>query len=58
MTDVRGALEAQGLGWTLWDYSDIFGITDAAPVPPRGSLRKIEPAALQALGLDAATARR
>ena len=58
MTDVRGALEAQGLGWTLWDYSDIFGITDAAPVPPRGSLRKIEPAALQALGLHAAAARR
>ncbi len=51
MADVRQALVANGIGWTLWDYSDIFGITSNAGQTVRKAPRRIEPAALQALGL-------
>ena len=53
VADVRSALEANAIGWTLWDYSDIFGITAVSALPaPRGGSRSIERAALQALGLQ------
>lgn len=48
--DVRRALEGQGLGWTLWDYTHIFGITAESSQAGRRGARRLEPAALQALG--------
>jgi endoglucanase len=48
--DVRRALEAEGIGWSLWDYTDIFGITTESNLPNRRGARRIELAALQALG--------
>jgi endoglucanase len=27
ISDTRKALEANGIGWDLWDYTDLFGIT-------------------------------
>lgn len=64
IADTRRVLEANGIAWTLWDYTDAFGIvtlegdTRTDPVdgsirltdPARG-MRDFEPAALQALGL-------
>jgi endoglucanase len=60
--DARTALEANGIGWSLWDYADIFGITDTvgpamtqtatSERPPAASdqaRRVFQPAALQAL---------
>ena len=64
IADARAALDADNIGWELWDYADLFGI--AAPVgatstdPVDGSVRLVdpehssrvfEPAALTALGL-------
>jgi endoglucanase len=49
--DVRRALETEGIGWALWDYTDIFGITAESNLPGRKGARRIEPEALQALGL-------
>jgi len=65
IADVRKALEADGIGWELWDYTDIFGIArlvgeTTPPDPVDGSIRLadpekgsrlIEPAAMTALGL-------
>lgn len=63
IADVRQALERHGIGWSVWDYADLFGIAraegvvdylaDGAIVPrdrtdPR---RAFDPAALAALGL-------
>ena len=64
INDARAAMDADHIGWELWDYADLFGI--AAPVgetstdpidgsvrledPQKGS-RVFEPAALSALGL-------
>ncbi len=48
--DVRRSLEALGIGWTLWDYGHIFGITDQAGTSPTVASRRIEPQALSALG--------
>jgi endoglucanase len=51
IADVRHALEGEGIGWTLWDYTDIFGITaESARLQTRGP-RHIEPEALVALGM-------
>ena len=50
--DVRRSLEAERIGWTLWDYTDIFGITAESNQPGRRGARRIEPEALQALGLS------
>lgn len=60
--DVRRALEEAGVGWDVWDYSDLFGIvqlvgaTRSDPVDgsvrfidPAQGLRKIEGAAIEAL---------
>ncbi len=49
--DVREALEAEGIGWTLWDYTDIFGITAESALQGRTGMRTIDSGALQALGL-------
>lgn len=62
--DVRKALEAAGIGWTVWDYADLFaitepiGATDTDPVDQSVRLRdpahgehRLEPPALAALGL-------
>jgi hypothetical protein len=60
--DTRKALEAAGIGWTLWDYTDQFGVTqltgDTVVEPADGSVhladpnsgtRDFEPEALDAL---------
>jgi endoglucanase len=42
--DVRTALEANGMGWTLWDYSGNFGVVtkkDGRNVPDEISLRAL-----------------
>jgi aryl-phospho-beta-D-glucosidase BglC (GH1 family) len=45
--DVRTALEADGIGWTMWDYRGSFGLVskkDGEPAQP-------DPATVEALGL-------
>jgi endoglucanase len=46
--DARRALEAHGIGWTLWDYADAFGITtlsgDTYVEPSDGTVRLSDPA--------------
>jgi hypothetical protein len=45
--DVRTALEADGIGWAMWDYHGDFGIVpdkQAKPAQP-------DPATVEALGL-------
>jgi hypothetical protein len=45
--DVRTALEADGVGWAMWDYHGGFGVVDrkdGTPVQP-------DPATVEALGL-------
>ncbi len=64
IADVRVALERQHIGWELWDYTDLFGITRLVgetridPVDksvrlsnPEEGNRVLEPEALAALGL-------
>ncbi|MGB4100931.1 MAG: cellulase family glycosylhydrolase [Alphaproteobacteria bacterium] len=64
ISDTRRALERFGIGWELWDYSDLAGIavpvgeTSTDPVDgsvrlihPAKSYRRIEREALPALGL-------
>lgn len=51
IADVRQALESERIGWSLWDYTDIFGITDVSALPGQRGKRRIEAAALKALGL-------
>lgn len=51
ITDVRRALESLGIGWTLWDYTHIFGITTASGLPASAAARQIEAEARVALGL-------
>jgi len=63
--DARSAMDADGIGWEIWDYSDLFGIAPpthpSAPDPVDGSVRlsdpdhgsrAFEPEALAALGLS------
>ncbi|MDE1900763.1 MAG: glycoside hydrolase family 5 protein [Alphaproteobacteria bacterium] len=65
IADARAAMDADGIGWELWDYADLFGIAPptnpTAPDPVDGSVRMqdpqngervFEPQALRALGLD------
>lgn len=42
--DTRRSLESLGLGWTVWDYADVFGIAKGEP-------RVLDDQARQALGL-------
>jgi endoglucanase len=47
IADTRKALEASGIGWDLWDYTDLFGITrltgDTITDPGDGSVRLADP---------------
>ena len=45
--DVRTALEADGIGWAMWDYHGNFGITQQQSNPPSSP----DPATVRALGL-------
>ncbi|MGQ0675171.1 MAG: glycoside hydrolase family 5 protein [Rhodospirillales bacterium] len=63
IADVRQALERRGIGWSVWDYADLFGIATArgdvvnlgdgavAPRDPANPKREFDPPALAALGL-------
>ena len=51
IADMRSALEANQIGWTLWDYTDIFGITAQSARLGFAGARTLDPAALPALGL-------
>ena len=42
--DVRTAMEADGIGWTMWDYSGSFGVVtkkDGKAVADEGALRAL-----------------
>jgi endoglucanase len=47
ITDTRKALDANSIGWDLWDYTDLFGITkltgDVISEPSDGSVRLADP---------------
>ncbi len=45
--DVRTALEADGIGWTMWDYRGSFGVV----FKEDGQSAKVDPAVVEALGL-------
>jgi len=45
--DVRTALEANGIGWTMWDYRGGFGVV----FKDDGQPAKVDPAVVEALGL-------
>ena len=45
--DVRRALEADGIGWTMWDYRGGFGVVWKED----GQAAKVDPAVVEALGL-------
>jgi endoglucanase len=45
--DVRTALEADGIGWTMWDYRGGFGVVWKEDGQPA----KVDPAVVEALGL-------
>ena len=45
--DVRAALEANGIGWAMWDYHGSFGVV----VRQEGQPGKPDPATVEALGL-------
>lgn len=47
--DVRVALEADGMGWTMWDYRGNFGVVTKA----EGAAAVPDPAVVNALGLHA-----
>jgi endoglucanase len=53
IADVRIALEANDIGWTLWDYTDIFGITAQSNQMNKAGIRTIESEAVRALGMTA-----
>jgi aryl-phospho-beta-D-glucosidase BglC (GH1 family) len=45
--DVRSALEADGIGWTMWDYRGGFGVV----YKDDGQPARVDPAVVEALGL-------
>jgi hypothetical protein len=45
--DVRTALEADGIGWTMWDYRGGFGVV----YKQDGQPAKVDQAVVEALGL-------
>ncbi len=47
--DVRTALEADNIGWTMWDYRGSFGVVWKEDGQPA----KVDPAVVEALGLKA-----
>ena len=46
LQDVRQALEAFWIGWTMWDYAAGFGLAE-----DRAGLRTLDTATVRALGL-------
>lgn len=46
LRDVRSALEADGIGWTMWDYRGSFGVVYKSDVRPA----RVDPAVVEALG--------
>lgn len=50
LTDVRKVAEQNGFGWTVWDYTDLFGIT-AESGTHHVTEHHLESQALSALGL-------
>ena len=57
MQDVRTALEANGIGWTVWDYTDIFGLTAQSALLNQVGQRRLDPEAVLALGLGGSGAK-
>lgn len=53
LRDMRLGLEALGFGWTVWDYTDLFGLTAESGRVGMAGQRTIEPAFTLALGLAA-----
>jgi len=63
LADVRQSLERRGIGWSVWDYADLFGIATgrgevvnlpdgiSMPRDPANPVREFDPPALAALGL-------
>lgn len=51
LADVRTALESLGLGWTVWDYTHIFGLTVQSAQPGFAGRRSLDAQAPAALGL-------
>jgi endoglucanase len=49
LRDVRTALEADGIGWTMWDYRGGFGVVWKED----GQAARVDPAVVEALGLKA-----
>lgn len=61
--DTRSALENSAIGWTVWDYADLFGVATATglitvtedyaivPVDAENPQRQFDSTALRALGL-------
>jgi hypothetical protein len=47
LRDVRTALEADGIGWTMWEYRGTFGLVDKQDNQPA----QLDSAAISALGL-------
>jgi len=52
MSDVRLAAEQRGIGWTVWDYTHIFGLTAQSGQPGHVGRRQLDAAAISALGLQ------
>ncbi|HEX3892185.1 MAG TPA: cellulase family glycosylhydrolase [Terracidiphilus sp.] len=47
LRDVRSALEADGIGWAMWDYHEGFGVA----VKDKDGKSVVDPGTVQALGL-------
>lgn len=64
LADVRRALDAAGIGWSIWDYADMFGVAettgeverlaDGTATAHEGARieRRFDPPVLKALGLS------
>lgn len=51
LKDVRLAAEAHGIGWTVWDYTHIFGLTQQSGEAGQAGRRVLDAEARDALGL-------
>ena len=51
LSDVRQALEANQLGWSVWEYTHIFGLTEQSTLTGQAGRRSLDAAAYAALGL-------
>jgi endoglucanase len=50
--DVRAALESMGIGWTVWDYADEFGVATKQASAPATLAPELDRSTLAALGLS------